>query len=64
MCENSLVGIASWGLECGGLTPGVFAKVDHFMPWISKQIQNYEQKMANESLKIENLTVLPSKTLE
>ena len=31
-----LHGIVSWGIECGKpRTPGVYVRVEHFLPWIS-----------------------------
>lgn len=29
-----LAGVVSWGIECGGATPGVYADVGHFRAWI------------------------------
>lgn len=29
-----LAGVVSWGIECGGVTPGVYAEVAHFRGWI------------------------------
>lgn len=32
--EDSLVGLVSWGHECGGDTPGAYTRISHFYDWI------------------------------
>ncbi len=32
--EDSLVGIVSWGYDCGGDTPGVYTRISYFYDWI------------------------------
>jgi secreted trypsin-like serine protease len=32
--EKKLAGVVSWGIECGGATPGVYAEVPAFARWI------------------------------
>mmetsp|Transcript_806 Transcript_806/g.1847 ORF Transcript_806/g.1847 Transcript_806/m.1847 type:complete len:377 (-) Transcript_806:150-1280(-) len=32
--EDSLVGLVSWGYECGGDTPGVYTRISYFYDWI------------------------------
>lgn len=32
--EDSLVGLVSWGHECGGDTPGVYTRISYFYDWI------------------------------
>eukprot|EP00534_Pseudo-nitzschia_fraudulenta_P003259 CAMPEP_0201117076 /NCGR_PEP_ID=MMETSP0850-20130426/1159_1 /ASSEMBLY_ACC=CAM_ASM_000622 /TAXON_ID=183588 /ORGANISM="Pseudo-nitzschia fraudulenta, Strain WWA7" /LENGTH=409 /DNA_ID=CAMNT_0047381315 /DNA_START=293 /DNA_END=1522 /DNA_ORIENTATION=+ len=32
--EDVLVGLVSWGLSCGGDTPGVYTRVSYFYDWI------------------------------
>lgn len=34
--ERKLAGVVSWGIECGGTTPGVYAEVPVFARWISR----------------------------
>ncbi len=29
-----LAGVVSWGIECGGDTPGVYAEITHFRRWV------------------------------
>uniref|UniRef100_A0A224XDU5 Phenoloxidase-activating factor 2 n=1 Tax=Panstrongylus lignarius TaxID=156445 RepID=A0A224XDU5_9HEMI len=34
----AVVGVISWGIDCGKGNPAVFADVNHYMPWIKQQI--------------------------
>ena len=35
----TLVGVASWGVECGEPGhPGFYAEVSHFIPWLHQQM--------------------------
>ena len=34
-----LVGVVSWGLNCGGIYPGVYSKVAHSRDWIDEAIK-------------------------
>lgn len=35
VCKNSLVGIISWGVDCGRkFFPGVYTNISYFIPWI------------------------------
>jgi len=36
--EDSLVGLVSWGYECGGDAPGVYARISYFYDWIVDQM--------------------------
>ena len=46
---NVLIGVVSWGKRCGSMEDlGIYAKVDHVLPWINKIITKY----ANNSFKI------------
>ena len=33
-----LAGITSWGESCGGVTPGVYTQVEHYVSWIIEQL--------------------------
>ncbi len=35
-----LAGVVSWGEECGGPTPGVYAEVPTFADWIAERVDN------------------------
>ncbi|XP_074594817.1 phenoloxidase-activating factor 2-like [Brevipalpus obovatus] len=49
----SLVGIVSWGIDCGQAQPGVYVNVEKFLDWISsttgRAIQGYWSAAANYS---------------
>jgi len=36
--EPKIVGIVSWGIECGGTTPGMYSEVPFFNTWINAQL--------------------------
>merc|ERR1711935_313584 len=36
--EDSLVGLVSWGYDCGGNTPGVYTNIAYFYDWIVKSM--------------------------
>lgn len=33
-CMYSLIGVTSFGKDCGSYSPGVYTRVSHFIPWI------------------------------
>ncbi|MEL6893984.1 MAG: serine protease, partial [Actinomycetota bacterium] len=35
-----LAGVTSWGIECGGATPGVYAEVPTFADWIAERVDD------------------------
>ncbi len=42
-CNGILTGISSWGIECGGNSPGVFVRLKYFLPWIQKAVTVLEE---------------------
>lgn len=40
----TVVGIVSWGYGCGEDTPGVYANVEYYTPWIEHWLSVWEDK--------------------
>lgn len=46
VCNNTLVGIVSWGVGCGNLnSPGVYTKIQRVSAWVNGLIQRFQGKI-------------------
>ncbi|XP_050293309.1 anionic trypsin-2-like [Anthonomus grandis grandis] len=52
LCHNVQVGIISWGFSCGGPdSPGVYLKLDKYLPFIQNVMMNSSYRIMSDILK-------------